>query len=83
MRATGLALIRQKCGLISGSKDRTDENAATGLLVVQVRRLGTVLGKVSEVAPALIHPQRQPDPVRSRDRTGKGVVGKRGTVETH
>jgi len=90
MRAKDLTLIRGEVRAVSGSKDRTDENAPTGLLVVQVRHLGTVLRKISETAPALIHLRsdnliplgpRRPPPVASRYRAGKVAQGPRGRLK--
>src|SRR3954468_10072660 len=49
-----LALIRSEARPPQSSKDRTDERAANGLLVVQVRRLGTVSRKVPQAASPLI-----------------------------
>jgi hypothetical protein len=51
---TALALIRAEARPAPVSKDRTDESAADGLLVVQVCRLGTVSGKVPQAASPLI-----------------------------
>ena len=49
-----LELIRSEARPPQSSKDRTDERAADGLLVVQVCRLGTVSRKVPQAASPLI-----------------------------
>jgi hypothetical protein len=51
---TGPALIRGQARPASVSKDRPDESAADGLLVVQVCPLGTVSRKIPQAAPPLI-----------------------------
>jgi hypothetical protein len=37
-------------GVIPGIEDETNEHAANGVLVVQIRRLGTISGEIPEVA---------------------------------
>src|SRR5215216_4133707 len=49
-----LALIRGQARPAPVSKDRTDESAADGLLVVQVCPLGTISRKIPQAAPPLI-----------------------------
>ena len=73
------------------SKDRTDENAADGLLVVQVRRLGTIFRKIPKAASPLIrrrddgrilaHPSARRS-LTSGDAEARGMLRRNGGVDS-